>query len=511
MIYDPDKFFREMTTRLCGTLQIEEALRECLQFASKIMPLDQIQMSFYDPASSSYLFVGITGIKDKYALLANDTELPLDLRRELEDVDAWPRSRIINFPDPNVPFCYHIGAAQGWEECSLLVNRMVLDRKYIGSFVGRVRGRNRYTEEHLNLWKLIYEPAAIVLTNTKRYREVITLEEDKSYLQKELRKNYGEKLIGAESGLRQVMEKVRRVSPTMSPVMLIGETGTGKEIVANAIHDISPHSNGPFVKINCGAIPDTLVDSELFGHEKGAFTGALMQKRGRFERAHEGTIFLDEVSELPPPAQVRLLRVLQEKEFERVGGTTSVKVDVRVLSATNRPLEELVSKGQFRKDLYFRLSVFPILIPPLRERKSDIPLLADHFIEKKCREMGLRQVPRLTSSSMDLLMRYDWPGNVRELENLVERAIIISPSGKLTFPDLLESRRLLNPLYPSKTAESQALQDVEALHITQVLEKAGGKVNGSGGAAELLHINPGTLRAKMRKLGIPFGRAHRCA
>ncbi|OPY65838.1 MAG: Formate hydrogenlyase transcriptional activator [Syntrophorhabdus sp. PtaU1.Bin050] len=501
---DHNEFFREMTTRLCGTLEIERALSECLQYAQKIIPLDQIQMSFYDPREANYLFVGITGIKGERLLMANDTELPPLLRKELEEVDKWPPSRIANYPDPSDAFCHYIGLSQNWEECSVLINRMVLDRKYIGSFVARAFGKNRYTDEHLRLWALIYEPAAIVLTNTKRYREVIRLKDDKSYLQNELRKNYGERLVGAESGLRRVMEKVRMVAPMMSPVLLTGETGTGKEVIANAIHDISYRSKGSFIKMNCGAIPETLIDSELFGHEKGAFTGALNQKRGRFEMAHGGTIFLDEVSELPPQAQVRLLRVLQEKEFERVGGTMSIKIDVRILSASNQPLEDLVLKGQFREDLYFRLNVFPIVIPPLRERKSDIIPLVDHFINKKSREMGLKHVPHLLPSAVDKLMRYDWPGNVRELENIVERAIIVSVDKEYIFPDFLEVRSPITPVISDETKEG--LHDVEAKHIRQVLKRVGGRINGPGGAAELLSINPGTLRGKMRKLGIPFGR-----
>jgi transcriptional regulator with GAF, ATPase, and Fis domain len=260
------------------------------------------------------------------------------------------------------------------------------------------------------------------------------------------------------------------------------------------------------IKVNCGAIPETLVDSELFGHEKGAFTGAFAQKRGRFERANGGTIFLDEISELPPQVQARLLRVLQEKEIERVGGQEAVNVDVRIVSATNRDLESLVENRQFREDLYFRLNVFPILVPPLRERMNDIPILLHHFIQKKATEMVLPDMPTLSPGEIDRLMRYDWPGNVRELENAVERAIILSRSKYLRFDNIIDCPGLLSEHIPEVEQASQRLDELQARHIEAVLNKVGRRVSGRGGAADLLGINPNTLRHRMRKLGIRFGR-----
>jgi transcriptional regulator with GAF, ATPase, and Fis domain len=266
------------------------------------------------------------------------------------------------------------------------------------------------------------------------------------------------------------------------------------------------------VKVNCGAIPESLIDSELFGHEKGAFTGAIARKRGRFERAHGGTIFLDEISELPPHAQVRLLRVLQEKEIERVGGTEPVKVDIRVISATNRNLEKMVEQGDFRGDLYFRVKVFPLEVPPLRDRKNDIPALVQHFIRKKSREMVRHTVPVLAPGAIDALMTYDWPGNVREVENAVERALILSDGKPLKFDGILgvqkSARGVVGPISHAD-APRVSLQEVEADHIRRVLETSGGRIEGQGGAAEQLGMNPGTLRHRMRKLGIPFGRKAR--
>jgi transcriptional regulator with GAF, ATPase, and Fis domain len=261
------------------------------------------------------------------------------------------------------------------------------------------------------------------------------------------------------------------------------------------------------ITVNCGAIPESLIDSELFGHEKGAFTGALTERRGRFERADKGTIFLDEIGELPPQAQVRLLRVLQEKEIERVGGTHPIKIDIRIISATHRNLEKLVAAGSFRDDLYYRLGVFPVWLPPLRDRKADIPALVEHFIEKKAREMGLHSVPTLVPGAIDRLMKYDWPGNVREVANVVERALIQSNGKPLAFMDFMvpSGGAAQEPAVVQELA-SLRLEEMETLHIRRTLEMTRGRIEGRNGAAVLLGINPSTLRARMRKLRIPFGR-----
>jgi transcriptional regulator with GAF, ATPase, and Fis domain len=290
--------------------------------------------------------------------------------------------------------------------------------------------------------------------------------------------------------------------------LLLGDTGTGKEVIATAMHNLSPRRNGPFIKVNCGAIPESLMDSELFGHEKGAFTGALFQKRGRFERADGGTIFLDEIGELTPGAQVRLLRVIQEKEIERVGGTEPIALDIRVIAATHRNLEAMLAEGKFREDLYFRLKVFPIVIPPLKERRADIPALVSYFMAKKSREMGLVEISVLAQGAIDRLMQYDWPGNVRELQNAVERAIILSQGKPLTFDEIgtVVSKPL--PLAASRQTGLSSCSFEEAMvnHIRHALEATGGRVGGEKGAARLLNMNPSTLRTKMRRLGIPFGR-----
>ena len=288
-------------------------------------------------------------------------------------------------------------------------------------------------------------------------------------------------------------------------LLLTGETGVGKDVIANAIHLGSPRREGPFIPVNCGAIPDSLLDSELFGHEKGAFTGALSRKRGRFERANGGTILLDEIGEMPLEAQVRLLRVLQHREIERLGGTDRIPVDIRVITATNKDLEAQVAAGRFREDLWFRLNVFPIVVPPLRDRSSDIPALLDHFIERKAAELKVGDTPHLAPGAIDVLMAYQWPGNVRELENVVERAMILHRGEPLRFDDLGTSlRRTTTGPQPGPGQQSLALEEVTAQHIRKVLGIVGGKIHGPGGAGELLGVNPNTLRYKMKKLGIPF-------
>jgi DNA-binding NtrC family response regulator len=347
-----------------------------------------------------------------------------------------------------------------------------------------------------------------------RHQEVSRLKDmladDNRYLYNELRSVSGAEIIGSDFGLKPVMEMVRQVAPLDSPVLLLGETGTGKEIIANAIHYSSPRKDGPFIKVNCGAIPESLLDSELFGHEKGAFTGAMSQKRGRFERANKGTIFLDEIGELPAQAQVRLLRVLQTKEIERVGGTTSIPVNVRIISATNRNLQEMIASGRFREDLWFRLNVFPISIPPLRQRREDIPALVHYFIDRKFKELKLTGRPVLAPGASDRLMAHEWPGNVRELENLIERCLIQHRgAGALSFETLLP---ILHPKDRDVAQDSGRnrdlvpLDEITARHIRQALKVAGGKINGPGGAAQILGLHPNTLRARMNRLGIPYGR-----
>ncbi len=514
MAIDDTEFFRESTLRICGNLEIGAALWQCFLFLKETLPVDMMFLNIYDPglgmietvakadAAGGQVISVKTMLPDssRSAFLQTFTSREKDpflykVTRMRDDEIAGPFSATLGIPD-----------------AAALVMRPKLAGTLLGGVVLANRAGIPYSQEHVRLLGLLNEPFAIAISNYSRYREILRLKnllaEENRFLSEELRDHIGEEIIGASFGLKSVMDLVRQVAPLSSPVLLLGETGVGKEVIANAIHKWSPRTQGPFIKVNCGAIPETLVDSELFGHEKGAFTGAISQKRGRFERAHGGTIFLDEIGDLPAGAQMRLLRVLQEKEIERVGGTEPIKVDIRVIAATHRHLEAMLAEEKFREDLYFRIRVFPIVIPPLRDRLADIPALVHHFIQKKAREMSLAQVPILAPNAISLLMNYHWPGNVRELQNAVERELILSNGRPLTFANLKTPVRenLPQPVSQAPDADARSLNTAVSDHIMKALEITGGKVGGPNGAASILDINPSTLRKKMKKLGIPFGR-----
>jgi formate hydrogenlyase transcriptional activator len=328
-------------------------------------------------------------------------------------------------------------------------------------------------------------------------QENARLQAQNVYLQEEIKLTHNfEELIGSSSSLKKVLKNVERVAPTDSTVLITGETGTGKELIARAIHNLSPRKDKPLVKVNCAAIPAGLIESELFGHEKGAFTGALTKKMGRFEVADKGTIFLDEIGELPLDLQSKLLRVLQEGEFERVGGTQTFKVNVRVIAATNRNLEELSKSGQYRPDLYYRLNVFPIHLPALHEREGDIPLLVQYFIRKFAVNLG-KKIDRVPEQMIAALQRYQWPGNIRELEHVIERAVILSEG-----PELEPIDWLSQPDSKTGLTKTLTLEEMERQHIRDILEQTNWRVSGERGAAKVLGLNPTTLEARMKKLGI---------
>jgi formate hydrogenlyase transcriptional activator len=340
----------------------------------------------------------------------------------------------------------------------------------------------------------------------KRHLEQLTalkarLEQDNAYLLDEIRSehNLGD-MVGASPKFRELTERVQLVASTSATVLITGETGTGKELVARAIHNLSPRSNRPLVKVNCAAISAGLVESELFGHVKGAFTGATERRVGRFEYADGGTLFLDEVTELPLETQAKLLRVLQEQEFEPVGTNKTLKVDVRLLAASNRNLTELVREGRFRMDLYYRLLVVPVDVPALRERRDDIPLLAAHFVRRLSRQFG-RRVERISEEMMHRMVTYDWPGNIRELENFLARAIVLCPGDTLDMPLLDVPLMAADGGIPS-TPHSRSLEGTERRHIEGVLVSTGWLIEGPKGAAAILRMNPSTLRSRMRRLGI---------
>jgi PAS domain S-box-containing protein len=352
-------------------------------------------------------------------------------------------------------------------------------------------------------------------------REKSRLEAQNIYLQEEIRSQHNfVEIVGNSRSLLSVLRQVDQVAPTDATVLIYGETGTGKELIARAIHDRSPRRERPLVKVNCGAISAGLVESELFGHVKGAFTGAIAHRDGRFALADGGTIFLDEVGELPPETQVKLLRVLQEQEFEPIGGSKTIKVDVRVIAATNRDLSAMVREGKFRSDLFYRLNVVPVTMPPLRERADDIPLLTMFFLEKSARKLG-RPIKQVAEETMRQLCQYPWPGNIRELQNVIERAVVLANGAVLVVDEsalpgtpsralpLLSEPRVDQPSPPPRPpaakTDGASLEEVERQHIVAVLHQVNWRIEGNGGAAKILNLEPSTLRSRMKKLGIVRG------
>jgi transcriptional regulator with GAF, ATPase, and Fis domain len=377
-----------------------------------------------------------------------------------------------------------------------------------------------FSRQHVDLLAALQEPMAVAIDNDARMHELATLREaaeaERQNLLRRLGRNEaGDTIVGEESGLAQVMQRVDLVSRSEVPVLILGETGTGKELVARAIHNRSERHSGPFLRVNCGAIPRELIDSQLFGHEKGAFTGANETRQGWFERADMGTLFLDEIGELPLEAQVRFLRVLQDGFVERVGSAKPIRVNVRVVAATHRDLAAMVREGAFREDLWYRIAVFPILLPPLRDRVADIPALACHFAERAAIRFGLAPVAP-SESDIRLLQEYDWPGNIRELGAVIDRAAILGNGDTLELAAALGVSAPRGPRDASPTLGANApvarhsagriasLNDAMRAHIEAALRVTQGRVEGPRGAARLLGINPHTLRARMRKLKIDW-------
>ena len=358
---------------------------------------------------------------------------------------------------------------------------------------------NAFSPEDVDFLSQVAAQAAIAIENAQAFREIERLKnklaEEKLYLEDEIRseRNFGE-IIGDSPAFRKALHQVETVAPTNATVLILGETGTGKELIARSVHELSARRERTFARLNCAAIPTGLLESELFGHEKGAFTGAIAQRIGRFELADGGTLFLDEVGDIPLELQPKLLRALQEQEFERLGSTRTIKVDVRVIAATNRDLTRMVAEQQFRIDLYYRLNVFPLPVPPLRERVADIPMLVRYFAHKFSRRMN-RHIETIPAATLSALAEYSWPGNVRELENLIERAVILSSGTSLDIP--------LSELRPDLAlAPSATLATAERQHIRRVLEETGWQVDGPNGAAVRLGMKRTTLQSRIKKLGI---------
>ncbi len=385
---------------------------------------------------------------------------------------------------------------------SLLAVPLIFQDKLLGGFSLASREVHHFDHVDGPFLKQVANQLAIALRNVLAYEEIFRLKnqlkEENVYLQEEIRteRNFDE-IVGQNRQLKKVLKSAERVAKTDSTVLITGETGTGKELIARAIHNLSPRAERPFVKVNCSAIPVGLIESELFGHERGAFTGAIARKSGRFELADGGSIFLDEIGELQKDLQVKLLRVLQEREFERVGGNRTLKVNVRVIAATNRDLEAMVRDGEFRQDLFYRLNIFPLHLPPLRERREDIVPLVHYFVHKHSLRLN-KSIRKISAKALEAFQQYGWPGNIRELENVVERGVILCEGEVLEFRDVA-SALSFSEVDPGK---GKSLEEIEREHILRTLEETGGIIGGPQGAAARLGMNRTTLNSRMQKLGI---------
>ena len=525
---DKQDFFRAVTRCVSLRLNATEMAEDLFDLLRTRMPCELLQLNYIDEEIGELRSLALVEwrngrrVSQKSSTLFSFPQDAVDiLRKGPPDGHRPPPVAVLRAGEkPRHPKPPHPALEEGFkrfrlEGYNVMIVDLHIETQHLGALFIAVRPPADFTSDHVRLMGEVREPLSIAFSNARRYEDLLRLKEhladENRILSQDLSSASDAILVGEFGGLRHIMELVRRVAPLASPVLLLGETGTGKEVLAHAIHAMSPRRDQPFVRVQCGAIPEALLDSELFGHEKGAFTGATALRYGRFERAHQGTIFLDEIGELTAEAQVKLLRVLQEKEYERVGGSETLRADVRVIAATHRDLQERVRQGRFREDLFFRLDVFPLTIPPLRQRLEDLPQLFQHFVARKCRELNLPTPPPPDADTLSRLQAYDWPGNVRELQNVVERALITSGGGPLRFSDLgrADTRALAATMAASAAPRRPppTLDAVAADHIRTIMRAVRGRIQGPGGAAELLGVQPNTLRARMRRLGIPHGRA----
>ena len=511
----------------CRHIEIAESTDTIARLLGRRMPIGRILVRLIEPQRGCVETVAVGP--------AEPDEPPAEARTEcdgprLDALLAWCRKgEVVHFdrPDGAVPPALEAVVPRG-AECDALAGPLPLDNDRFGLLVLLAAEGRRFDGKDAELARVLIEPFAVALRNDHQLREMAALREAaeaerQSLLSRLGRKKLADTIIGADSGLRAVVERVELVARSDVPVLILGETGSGKELIARTIHNRSPRRDGPFIRVNCGAIPSELIDSQLFGHERGAFTGAVESRKGWFERADGGTLLLDEIGELPPPAQVRLLRVLQDGWLERVGAHQPVNVNVRIVAATHRDLAAMVAEGRFREDLWYRIAVFPIFLPPLRERRADVAAMARHFAQRAATRFGLAQaVP--SPEEIELLCSYPWPGNVRELAAVIDRAAILGDGKRLEVAKALGVDRpgaasaspiadgavagagTAAPSAPQGSAGVLPLDEAVRRHIEAALRAARGRIEGPAGAAAMLQVNPHTLRARMRKLKIDWAR-----
>jgi formate hydrogenlyase transcriptional activator len=488
----------EINNAIVTKLTRDEVFRAICSALTRVVQYDRIALSLYDVETSSLRLVAYEGpLRTNYSPVGNVHD-PKD--SHVSWVFAQQRPLLRRDLETEKLFSSEERALKNGFR-SLCALPLVVRGRSIGAITVASLNDRQYEQSDADFLMEIANQIAIAVDNMRAHEESEALksrfEAEAVYLQEEIKTEHNfEEIIGRGEKVRELLRKVEQVAPTETTVLICGETGTGKELLARAVHDRSRRKNRPLVKVNCGSIPSGLVESELFGHERGAFTGATQRRIGRFELANGGTIFLDEVTELPPDTQVKLLRVLQEGEFERVGSSQTIRIDVRVIAATNRDLSKIVKNGTFRADLFYRLNVFPLESPPLRERKGDIPLLVSFFLSKFGKKLG-KQVRGVSQKSMEALINYGWPGNVRELQNVIERAVVVARGPVVPIDE---------SMFPAEDTPGvstiDTLENVERHHIVRALNETGWVIHGKKGAAEILGINPSTLRSRMEKLGI---------
>jgi formate hydrogenlyase transcriptional activator len=485
----------EINHTLVSNLNLRElfsAISGCLR---RVLPHDAAGLALYDPTINKLRATAMEFPDHEEVFTAEDI---IDLEGTASGQAFTTRLPVISKGDHFDPFAIRTGLKYG---CKI---PLISHDRVLGILgVGRLT-EDAFTDEDLDLLTAVGEQVAVAVENALAFREIDELknrlQEEKLYLQEEIRSEYNfEEIIGSSPALRTALDDVQTVAPTDSTVLIFGETGTGKELIARALHNLSGRSEHPLVKVNCAAIPTGLLESEMFGHERGAFTGAVEQRKGRFELAHRGTIFLDEVEEIPLELQPKLLRVLQEHEFERLGSGKTIRVDVRVIAATNADLAQMVAEKKFRSDLYYRLNVFPIALPSLRERAEDISLLVHFFAQRFAQQMK-KSIKSIPSETLARLTNYSWPGNIRELQNLIERAVILSRGTALEVP-LSELKKSSNGAVQNLISPI-TLEAVEREHIMKTLRATGWVIGGNAGAAARLGLNRTTLNNRLRKLGI---------
>ena len=489
----------EVNNALVSTLDLRQLLSAISACLRRVMNHEYASLALYDPDAQQFRLHALDFPQGK-GLLQEEMVIPLEGTAPGE-VITGRKPLIVSSTDAARfrPEVSRLFIAEGLHSGCIVP--LITANRTLGTLaLGSLRP-NAFTQEDLDLLMRVANQVAIAIENALAYREIAELKnklaDEKLYLEEEIRSEYTfEEIVGESPALKRVLAQVETVAATDSSVLIFGETGTGKEVIARAIHDLSLRRERTFVKVNCAAIPTGLLESELFGHERGAFTGAIAQKVGRFELGHRGTLFLDEVGDIPLELQPKLLRVLQEKEFERLGSTRTIHVDVRVVAATNRDLTQMVEDRLFRSDLYYRLNVFPIVVPPLRQRTEDIPLLVRYFAQKHARRMD-RRIETIPAEEMEALTRYNWPGNVRELQNLIERAVILSRGSTLHVP-------VPEDLHPTNAhaASPTTLEATERKHILHILHETNWVIAGPQGAAARLGLKRTTLQSRMAKLGI---------